>query len=63
MRILAAADTIAGVWLAYSGCLDHVIVLSERHLRRVLASYIAYYHKRRTHLGLEIARTCDHQLH
>jgi len=34
-------------------CLDHVVVLSERHLRRVLASYIAYYHKSRTHLGLE----------
>lgn len=25
-------------------CLDHVIVLSERHLRRVLQSYFAYYH-------------------
>ncbi|HYN23590.1 MAG TPA: integrase core domain-containing protein [Pyrinomonadaceae bacterium] len=24
-------------------CLDHVIVLSERHLRRVLQSYFAYY--------------------
>jgi transposase InsO family protein len=36
-------------------CLDHVVVLSERHLRRVLAAYayIAYYHESRTHLGLE----------
>ena len=34
-------------------CLDHVIVLSERHLRRVLASYTAYYHEARTHLSLE----------
>lgn len=34
-------------------CLDHVVVLNECHLRRVLASYIAYYHKSRTHLGLE----------
>jgi putative transposase len=34
-------------------CLDHVGVLSERHLRRALASYIAYYHKSRTNLGLE----------
>ncbi len=25
-------------------CLDHVIVLSERHLRRLLQSYFAYYH-------------------
>ena len=34
-------------------CLDHVIVLGERHLRRVLADYVAYYHRSRTHLSLE----------
>jgi putative transposase len=34
-------------------CLDHTIVLSERHLRRVLKSYLEYYHGSRTHLGLE----------
>ena len=34
-------------------CLDHVVVLGERHLRRVLAGYIAYYHGSRTHLSLE----------
>ena len=33
-------------------CLDQVIVLSERHLRRVLASYLDYYHQSRTHLSL-----------
>ena len=33
-------------------CLDHVIVLGERHLRRVLKKYVAYYHRSRTHLGL-----------
>lgn len=33
-------------------CLDHVIVLSERHLRTVLRDYIAYYHDSRTYLGL-----------
>jgi len=33
-------------------CLDHVIVLGERHLRRILKSYLAYYHCSRTHLGL-----------
>jgi putative transposase len=33
-------------------CLDHVIILSEDHLRRVLASYVAYYHQWRTHLSL-----------
>ena len=35
-------------------CLDHVVVLNERHLKRFLASYISYYHRRRTHLSLEM---------
>jgi putative transposase len=34
-------------------CLDHVIILSQRHLRRVLARYVSYYHGARTHLSLE----------
>ena len=34
-------------------CLDHVIVFSERHLRRILRDYFGYYHRSRTHLGLE----------
>ena len=34
-------------------CLDHVIVLSEGHLRRILSSYFDYYHRSRTHLSLE----------
>ena len=35
-------------------CLDHIIVLSERHLTRVLTSYLGYYHTWRTHLALEM---------
>jgi putative transposase len=31
---------------------DHVIVLSERHLKRPMNEYLAYYHEDRTHLGL-----------
>jgi transposase InsO family protein len=34
-------------------CLDHIIAVNERQLRRVLRSYVDYYHKDRTHLGLE----------
>jgi putative transposase len=34
-------------------CLDHVIVLNERHLRRVLRDYVGYYHRSRTHLALD----------
>src|SRR2546426_8739415 len=33
-------------------CLSHVLVLSERHLRRILTRYFAYYHRARTHLAL-----------
>ena len=33
-------------------CLDHVIILNATHLRRVLRAYLAYYHRSRTHLGL-----------
>jgi putative transposase len=32
-------------------CLNHVIVLSERHLRNILTGYFAYYHRTRTHLS------------
>ena len=34
--------------------LDHVIVLGERHLRRVLRSYFDYYHHWRTHRSLQM---------
>jgi transposase InsO family protein len=34
-------------------CLNHVIVLSERHLKRILASYLEYYHDSRPHLSLD----------
>jgi putative transposase len=32
--------------------LDHVIVLNERHLKRLMSDYVRYYHEDRTHLGL-----------
>jgi len=34
-------------------CPDHVIVLNEEHLRRILASYFEYYHEARAHLSLD----------
>ena len=33
-------------------CLDRVLIFGESHLRRVLASYAAYYNQARTHLAL-----------
>jgi len=32
--------------------LDHVIVINERHLKRLMTEYVQYYHEDRTHLGL-----------
>ena len=32
--------------------LDHVVVLNEAHLRRLLREYVAYHHDDRTHCGL-----------
>jgi transposase InsO family protein len=34
-------------------CLDHVVVLNERHLLHVLRSYASYYHASRTHRALD----------
>jgi putative transposase len=34
-------------------CVVHVIIVNERHLRRVLKEYFRYYHESRTHLGLD----------
>jgi hypothetical protein len=34
-------------------CLNHVLVLGEWHLRRILTRYLAYYHQARTHLALD----------
>ena len=33
-------------------CLDHVVILGERHLRHMLSSYMNYYNVTRTHLSL-----------
>jgi hypothetical protein len=34
-------------------CLDRMLIVGESHLRRVLASYAAYYNQARTHLALQ----------
>ena len=34
-------------------CLDHIIVLGEAHLRRILKSYAEYYNRFRTHRSLD----------
>jgi putative transposase len=33
-------------------CLNHVLVLGERHIHGILSRYLSYYHQARTHLAL-----------
>jgi putative transposase len=35
-------------------CLDHVLVLGERHLERTLREYVRHYNKERPHRGLSL---------
>jgi len=44
-------------------CLDHTIVLGERHLRRILTDYFEYYHRWRTHQSLEMDSPIGRQTH
>jgi putative transposase len=33
-------------------CLDHMLILSERHLHRVVGEYVAYFNHSRPHQGI-----------
>jgi putative transposase len=45
---------VAERWVAScrQDLLDHIIVLNESHLKRLLSECVRYYHEDRTHLGL-----------
>ena len=33
--------------------LNHLLILNARHLKTTISAYIRYYHRSRTHLGLD----------
>ena len=35
-------------------CIDHVVVLNDRHLKKILRSYLGYYHEWRVHQALDM---------
>jgi transposase InsO family protein len=49
------ANAIAERWVRsiQEECLDKLIILNERHLRRVLTEYLVYYNTRRPHQSLD----------
>ncbi len=49
------SNGVAGRWIdnCRRDLIDHVIVVNERHLRRLMNEYVRYYHDDRTHLALE----------
>jgi hypothetical protein len=42
--------------------LDHVIVLNERHLKRLMSEYVRYYHGDRTYPGLAKETPTDREV-
>jgi putative transposase len=55
-EILAAFLALIDVERWVESCrrdlLNHVISVNGKHLKRLLAEYVRYYHEDRTHLGL-----------
>jgi putative transposase len=49
------ANAVAERWVGSvrRECLDHLLIVSEAHLRRVLSAYVAYYNQVRPHQSLD----------
>ena len=49
------ANAVAERWIRSlrEECLDHILIINERHLRRVLSEYITFYNEARPHQGTE----------
>jgi putative transposase len=41
---------------AREGCLDHLLIVSRRHLKSVLTEYVRHYNQARPHRGLHLAQ-------
>jgi transposase InsO family protein len=54
------ANAIAERWVksVRTECLDHLLILNERHLRRVLTEYVTYFNRWRPHRSLGQRAPC-----
>ena len=54
------ANAIAERWVrsVRNECLDHLLILNERHLRRVLVEYVAYFNRWRPHRSVGQRAPC-----
>ncbi len=54
------ANAIAERWVrsVRTECLDHMMILNERHLRRVLAEYVTYFNRWRPHRSIGQRAPC-----
>jgi transposase InsO family protein len=54
------ANAIAERWVrsVRNDCLDHLLILNERHLRRVLVEYVAYFNHWRPHRSVGRRAPC-----
>jgi transposase InsO family protein len=57
---LPQANAIAERWVksVRTECLDHLLILNERHLRRVLTEYVTYFNRWRPHRSLGQRAPC-----
>jgi putative transposase len=58
------ANAIAERWVrsVREECLDYMLILSERHLRRIVSEYVTYFNQARPHQGIDQRIPCDPQL-
>jgi putative transposase len=54
------ANAFAERWVrtAREDCLDHLLVVSRRHLERILDEYVSHYNRARPHRGLDLTPPC-----
>ena len=54
------ANAFAERWVrtVREDCLDHLLVVSRRHLERILDEYVAHYNRARPHRSLDLTPPC-----